>query len=143
MNVSSPRLTVSPFWQFADSLSWVHGSHAVQFGFEIDRTSSQSANSGGAQTTRPFVTLGIGSVAPPITTATFGGIGANNLGVAQNLLANLAGSVANIQEQYWVNSPTATSWISYLNDFLFYRTNHANAWSGYAKDTWNQLQFHG
>jgi hypothetical protein len=136
MNVSSPRLTISPFWQFSDSLSWVHGSHAVQFGFEIDRTSSQSANSGGAQTTRPFVTLGIGSVAPPITTATFAGIGAVNLGVAQSLLANLAGSVANIQEQYWVNSPTATSWISYLNDFLFYRTNHANAWSGYAKDTW-------
>ena len=136
MNVSSPRLTVSPFWQVADSLSWIHGAHSVQFGFEIDRTSSQSANSGGAQTTRPFVTLGIGTVAPPITTATFAGIGANNLVTAQNLLANLAGSVASIQEQYWVNSATSKDWNSYLNDYLFYRTNHANAWSGYVKDTW-------
>lgn len=136
MNVSSPRLTVSPFWQFGDSLSWIHGAHAVQFGFEIDRTSSQSANSGGAQTTRPTVNLGIGAVAPPITTATFAGIGSVNLVTAQNLLANLAGSVANVQEQYWVNSPSATGWNSYLNDFLFYRTNHANAWSGYVKDTW-------
>jgi hypothetical protein len=136
MNVSSPRFTVSPFWQFGDSLSWIHGSHSVQFGFEIDRTSSQSANSGGTQTTRPTVNLGIGSVAPPITTATFPGIGALNLTTAQNLLANLAGSVQNVQEQYWVNSPTAKDWISYLNDFLFYRTNHANAWSGFVKDTW-------
>ena len=136
MNVASPRQTISPFWQFGDSLSWIHGAHSVQFGFEIDRTASQSANSGGAQTTRPTVNLGIGSVAPPITTATFPGIGALNLGTAQALLANLAGSVANVQEQYWVNSPTATDWISYLNDFLFYRTNHENAWSGYVKDTW-------
>ena len=136
MNVSSPRLTVSPFWQFGDSLSWIHGKHSVQFGFEIDRTSSQSSNSGGTQTTRPFVTLGIGSVAPPITTSTFAGIGAVNLVTAQNMLANLAGSVANIQEQYWINSPTATNWTSYLDDFLFYRTNHANAWSSYAKDSW-------
>ncbi|HLK49281.1 MAG TPA: TonB-dependent receptor [Bryobacteraceae bacterium] len=138
MNVASPRQTISPFWQFGDSLSWIHGSHSLQFGFEIDRTSSQSANSGGTQTTRPTVNLGIpaGGVAPPITTATFPGIGALNLTTAQNLLANLAGEVANVQEQYWVNSPTATNWNSYLNDFLFYRTNHQNAWSGYVKDTW-------
>lgn len=134
--VCSPRLTNSPFTMIGDSLSWIHGAHSLQFGFEIDRTSSQSSNSGGAQTTRPEVTLGIGSVAPPVTTATFPGIGGLNLGTAQALMANLAGSVANIQEQYWVNSPTATAWNSYLSDFLFYRTNVANAWSGYVKDNW-------
>ncbi len=136
MNVSSPRLTISPFWQFGDTFSWIHGRHSFQFGFEIDRTSSQSANSGGIQTTRPTVNLGIGSVAPPISTSTFSGIGAINLAGAQALLANLAGSVANIQEQYWVNSPTATTWNNYLTDFLFYRTNIANAWSAFAKDSW-------
>jgi hypothetical protein len=136
MNVSSPRLTVSPFWQFSDSLSWIHGTHSIQFGFEIDRTRSQSSNSGGTQTTRPTVNLGIGTVAPPITTATFPGIGSINLITAQNLLANLAGSVASVTEQYWVNSPTQQNWSNYLSDFLFYRTNVANAWSGYAKDSW-------
>ncbi len=136
MNVSAPRLTVSPFWQYSDSLSWIHGSHSFSFGFEIDRTSSESSNSGGTQTTRPTVNLGIGTVAPPITTSTFSGIGALNLTTAQNLLANLAGSVASITEQYWVNSPTQQDWSSYLDDFLFYRTNVANAWSAYAKDNW-------
>lgn len=136
MNVASPRQTISPFWQFGDSLSWIHGNHSIQFGFEIDRTASQSANSGGTYTTRPTITLGVGPVAPPISPATFPGMGPQNFSVAQPLLANLAGSVATIQQQYWVNSPTATNWISYLDDFLFYRTNHANAWSGYIKDTW-------
>jgi len=140
MNVSSPRITVSPFWQIGDSLSWIHGSHSLQFGFEIDRTSSQSANSGGIQTTRPFVTLGSAAVTPPITPTTFAGMSASDVVVARNLLANLAGSVASVQEQYWVNSPTATNWISYLDDFLFYRTNHENAWSAYAKDTWKVNQ---
>jgi hypothetical protein len=136
MNVSTPRITISPFNLVGDTLSWVHGSHQLQFGFEIDRTSSQSANSGNTQTTRPSVLLGIGSVAPPITTSTFPGIGSLNLGTAQALLANLAGSVSNITENFWVNSPTATSWINYLSDFFFYRTNIANAWSGFVKDNW-------
>src|SRR5665213_3197488 len=109
------RSTVSPFYQFNDSISWVKGKHSFQFGFEIDRTSSASANSGGTQTTRPSVTLGIGNVAPPFTTSTFPGIGSLNLTTAQNLAANLAGSVSSITEQYWVNSPTATTWNSYLN----------------------------
>jgi hypothetical protein len=138
MNVASPRLTISPFWQFGDSLSWIHGSHSVQFGFEIDRTSSQALNSGNAQTTRPTVNLGIpaGGVAPPFTTATFPGIGATNLAAAQYMLANLVGEVGSITQQYWVDSPTATNWNSYTNDFLIHRTNHGNAWSGYVKDTW-------
>jgi hypothetical protein len=136
MNVSAPRITISPFYQYNDSISWIKGSHSFKFGFEIDRTSSASSNSGGTQTTRPSVTLGIGNVAPPITTSTFPGIGSLNLTTAQDLLANLVGSVASITEQYWVNSPTQTNWTSYLSDFLFYRTNIANAWSGYAKDNW-------
>jgi Carboxypeptidase regulatory-like domain len=136
MNVSAPRTTVSPFYQYNDSLSWIKGSHTFRFGFEVDRTSSASANAGNAQTTRPSLLLGIGNVAPPITTSTFPGIGAQNLTTAQDLLANLAGSVANITQQYWVNSPTATDWTSYLNQLFIYRTNVANAWSSYAKDTW-------
>ncbi len=140
MNVSTPRITISPFNQFADTLSWIHGAHSVQFGFEIDRTKSESLNAGGAQTLRPTVNLGIGSVSPPITTATFAGIGANNLVTAQNLLANLTGSVANIQQQFNVDSPTQQDWTNYLNDFFFRRTNVANAWAVYAKDTWKMTR---
>jgi hypothetical protein len=136
MNVSTPRITISPFTLIGDTLSWIHGAHQVQFGFEIDRTSSQSSNSGNTQTTRPSVLLGIGSVAPAFTASTFPGIGALNVSTAQALAANLAGSVANITENFWVNNPTQTNWINYLSDFFFYRTNIANAWSGFVKDNW-------
>jgi len=136
LNVSTPRVTISPFNLFGDTLSWIHGSHQIQFGFEIDRTKSQSANSGGIQTTRPSATLGLGAVTPAYTATTFPGMGALNFGTAQALSANLAGSISSIAEQYWVNSPTATNWINYQSDFLFYRTNIANAWSSFVKDNW-------
>lgn len=135
MNVSAPRSTVSPFYQFGDSISWIKGSHSLRFGFEVDRTKSISLNSGGTLTTRPSVTLGIGAVTPNITSA-LPGSGALNLTTAQDLLANLAGSVSTITQEYWVNSPTATNWINYTSDFLFPRTNIANTWSAYGKDNW-------
>ena len=137
MNVSSPRQTLSPFYQYGDNVSWFKGKHSFQFGFEIDRTSSNSANSGGAQTTRPFVTLGVGGVGVPnITPGNFAGLSTSDVSTAQNLLANLAGSVASIQEQFYVNNATQTNWTNYTNDFLFYRNNHSNMWAGFAKDSW-------
>jgi hypothetical protein len=142
MNVSAPRSTISPFYSYNDSLSWVKGAHSLRFGFEVDRTKSISLNSGGAQTTRPSVLLGLGNASSPLTTSTpgLGGVGALNLTTAQNLLANLAGNVAQVTEQYWVNSPTAKDWINYTSDFLFPRTNIANTWSMYAKDNWKVTQ---
>src|SRR5437660_734934 len=83
-------------------------------------TSSTSLNRGGAQTTRPSVLLGLGNASSPITTATpeLAGVGALNLTTAQNLLANLSGNIAQITEQYWVNSPTQKDWSNYTSDFL-------------------------
>src|SRR6185312_597878 len=34
MNVSAPRSTISPFYSYNDSLSWVKGAHSLRFGFE-------------------------------------------------------------------------------------------------------------
>ena len=108
--VASPRQSISPFQQWSDTISFTRGAHAFQMGAEIDFASSHQFNHGGQQTTRPFVTLGIGAIPVPIsTTSTFSkGINASDVTTAQNLLANLAGTVASIQEQYFVNSPTAT-----------------------------------
>jgi hypothetical protein len=137
MNVSSPRQTISPFWQIADTVSWNKGNHSFQGGFEINRSNSSSANSGGAQTTRPSITLGVGTIpVQGITTAAFAGITPNDVTTAQNLLANLAGSIASITQQYFVNSPNQTSWSDYRDGYLFYRDNHYNQWAAFFKDTW-------
>ncbi|HEY6343461.1 MAG TPA: TonB-dependent receptor [Bryobacteraceae bacterium] len=137
INVSSPRITTSPFLQFADTVSWNHGAHAFQGGFDISRTSSFAYNAGNAQTTRPIVYLGTGPAQiPNLTTANFAGLNALDLPTAQQLLSTLAGTVSDISQQYWVNSPSATNWENYQNGFLVPRDNHDNAWSGFFKDNW-------
>ncbi|HEV8416731.1 MAG TPA: carboxypeptidase-like regulatory domain-containing protein [Bryobacteraceae bacterium] len=137
MNVSSPRQTISPFTQIADTFSFSKGSHSFTAGFEADYTSSRSQNSGGAQTTRPFVTLGVGAVpVPNVNSTNFPGLNSSDITTAQDLLANLAGSVASIQEQFYVNSPTQTDWTAYTKSILFGRNNHSNSWAGFFKDNW-------
>ena len=136
INVSTPRSTISPFYQYSDSISWIKGSHSFRFGAEIDRSESKSANAGNSATTRPLATLGPGIAPPTFTSALVPGIGAVNQTTAQNLLSNLVGEVATISQTYWINSATQKDWSKYTDDFLFYRYNIANAWSAYAKDNW-------
>ncbi len=137
MNVASPRLTYSPMYQFADTVSWNHGAHSFQGGFDITREYSQSSNSGGTQTTRPSVSLGVGVVqVPNINSTNFAGLSAFDVTTAQDLLANLAGTVASISQQYWINTPTDANWSDYTKNLFFYREHHANQWSGFFKDNW-------
>jgi len=137
LNVSTPRLTYSPLRQFADTITWNRGAHSIQIGGELDRFFSEGTNGGGQQTTRPFITLGVGSVPiTGITTANFAGLNALDIAPAQNLLANLAGSVGSIQQQYFVNSPTATDWSDYRTTILFKRKHHQNDWNFWFKDSW-------
>ncbi|MEO8098227.1 MAG: carboxypeptidase-like regulatory domain-containing protein [Acidobacteriota bacterium] len=135
LNVSTPRLTYSPLTQFADTLSWNHGSHSVQFGGELDRFYSRGINGGGQQTTRPFITLGTNATSPaPIPT--YAGVDSFDRTNAQALLANLAGSVASIQEQFYINSPTQKDWTDYRTSILFTREHHQNDWNFWIKDSW-------
>jgi hypothetical protein len=137
INVSSPRVTTSPFLQFGDTASWNHGQHAFQGGFDISRTSSFAYNAGNAQTTRPVVYLGNGPVAiPNLSTTAFPGLNALDVTSAQQLLSTLAGTVSSISQQYWINSPSSKDWENYKNGFLVPRDNHSNQWSAFFKDNW-------
>ena len=111
--MASPRTTYSPFTQWADTLSFTKGAHSFSVGGEFVFTSSVAGNTGGTQTTRPEAFLGISTAFPsPITiTQPYAlGLNANDLTTANNLLANLAGSVLNLQEQFYINSPTQQGW---------------------------------
>jgi len=137
MNVASPRLTYSPMLQFADTVSWNHASHSFQGGFDMTREYSQSSNSGGTQTTRPSVSLGVGPTqVPNINSTNFAGLNASDVTTAQDLLANLAGTVASISQQYWINTPADKDWSDYTKNVFFYREHHANQWSSFFKDNW-------
>jgi Carboxypeptidase regulatory-like domain len=139
LNVSTPRLAKSPFMQFADTVSLIHGAHSFTAGFDVSFANSDSANGGGAQTTRPFVTLGVAAnnvAVPNVTTANFPGLNASDVTTAQNLLANLAGSIRDIQEQFYIDSPTQTDWLDYRKQILFHRDFHQNDFSFFFKDNW-------
>ena len=71
-----------------------------------------------------------------LTTTNFKGLNALDVTTAMNLLGNLSGSINNITEQFYVNSPTQTGWTDYTKDFLFYRAQHENDWDVFFKDNW-------
>ena len=136
LNVSTPRLATSPFKQFADTVNVVRGAHTFTAGAEADFAHSDSANGGGQQTTRPFVTLGVGPNNVAVPTITAAGLSANDVPTANSLLAVLAGSVLSVQQQYNVDSPTATDWLDYRKQILFHRDFHENDWALFFKDNW-------
>jgi len=136
--VASPRQSISPFKQWSDTLSFTKGAHSFQAGGEFTFASSRQFNHGGQQTTRPTVTLGVAAAnpVPNITATNFRGLQAADITRAQLILANLAGSVQSIVQQYFVNSPTATDWTDYRTSFLFQRDLHENDWDFFFKDNW-------
>src|SRR5499427_2318226 len=94
--VAAPRTTVSPFTQWADTLSFTKGAHSFSAGAEYDLTSSVAGNTGGSQTTRPEAYLGISTAFPSLITAQSpyaNGINAADVTTASNLLSALSGSI--------------------------------------------------
>ena len=124
--------------QFADTLSWIKASHSFQAGFEWTHSGSGQNNSGGIATAYAHSTLGVGNIpVPNITTTNFRGLNSNDITIAQDLLANLAGTIGDISEKFWTNSPTATDWLDYTGDTVFVvRTYRQSDWAGFFKDNW-------
>jgi hypothetical protein len=137
--VASPRTTYSPFTQWADTLSFTKGAHSFAVGGEFVFTSSVAGNTGGTQTTRPEAFLGINPAFPSLITTAQPyalGLNPNDLTLANNLLANLAGSINNLQEQFYINSPTQQGWTDYTKTIFFKRGQHENDWDLFFKDSW-------
>jgi hypothetical protein len=95
---NDPQGRISPFYQFADTVTWQKGRHSIKGGAEVRFVSTNGFNS---FTVLPRVLLGSGGAAVQnITNIT--GIGANS-GLATTILNNLAGSVARVDQAF--NSP--------------------------------------
>jgi carboxypeptidase family protein/TonB-dependent receptor-like protein len=137
--VASPRITTSPFTQWADTLSFTKGAHSFSVGAEMDFTSSHAGNTGNTQTTRPEAFIGINSGFPsPLTTSQpyATGLNSNDLLTANNILATLSGSINNVQETFYINSPTQQGWTDYTSTIFFSREQHENDWNLFFKDNW-------
>src|SRR5262249_26873305 len=110
----APRFNKSMLLQFADTLSWIKGAHAFQGGFDVTRTGSSQNTTGGIANAYPFATLGVGNIPiPGINATNFRGLQSNDVTTAENLLANLAGTIVDISQKFYTNSPKETEFSDY------------------------------
>src|SRR4029079_5538884 len=135
--VASPRNSLSPFTQIVDTVSFTKGRHSFQGGFEVNFADTHQTNHRGQATTRPLAILGVGNTPIPGLNATnFRGLQSNDITTAENLLATLAGSVSQINEQFFINAGNQSDWSYYRQTFLFKRDLHQNDFFAFFKDNW-------
>ncbi len=134
---AAPRFNPSPLLQFADSVSWTKGAHSFQGGFEFTRTGSGQTTTGGIATSYPHANLGVGSIpVPGINVTNFRGLQANDVTTAENLLANLAGTIIDISEKFFTNSPDQKNFLDYRDTIFTIRKYRQNDWASFIKDNW-------
>ncbi|HEV2667542.1 MAG TPA: hypothetical protein VG324_21685, partial [Blastocatellia bacterium] len=95
---NDPQGRISPFYQFADTVTWQKGRHSFKGGVEMRFVSTNGFNS---FTVLPRANIGSGGAAVQ-NVNNIPGIGANE-GTATNILNNLAGSVTSVEQAF--NSP--------------------------------------
>src|SRR6266850_2514079 len=131
----NPRFNSSPLMQFADTLSWTQGRHSFQGGFEATYSSSGQYD---AINSRATANLGIGTVAiAGITTTNFPGLNSFDITSAQDLLANLAGSIDTLSQDFFLLTPDQKDFVGFQNGgVLKTRNYHQNDYAGFFKDSW-------
>jgi hypothetical protein len=113
-----------PRWTYADTITWTKGRHSFKGGAELrlsksyqERTGTGSFSNdvnvyaqavGGATTLAPVSGINGGNM-PGLV----GFSGFYNVGNMEGLLNYMAGSLANVRQYLFVNSPTALTWSNY------------------------------
>src|SRR5262249_52825191 len=109
----NPRFNSSPLMQFADTFSWTRNNHSFQGEFEATFSKCGQYHS---LYIRASANLGIGSVGiSGITTTNFGGLHTKDVAFAQTLLANLAGSIDSLSQDFFLLSPNDKAFKAFQN----------------------------
>jgi len=129
------RLANSPFYTYADTVSWNKGKHSFKAGAEFRFGSTYSWND---TWFTPQVALGAGGVPVlNIDNVSIAGLTGNNQTTARNLLTDLSGSVAQIQQGFDIRNAKTPTFQGYADGVkVKIRDVHANEFTGFFKDTW-------
>jgi len=129
------RGALSPFYTYADTVSWTQAKHAFKAGGELRFANSDSWND---TNFTPQAILGAGGVpVANIDNVTVAGLSANDQTRARNLLNDLAGSVASITQGFDIRDSSKLAFQGYSDGVkLKLRDYHGNEFSGFLKDTW-------
>jgi hypothetical protein len=108
--ITSPQATFLPqgrdtrTWQLQNNSTYVTGRHQIQFGYQYQNLNVQPFNDAGII---PTYTLGISAAATGLTVADLPGVSANDLAIANNLYALLAGRVSQVSQSFNVKDRTS------------------------------------
>jgi hypothetical protein len=148
-NLTATARDKTPSWTYGDSLSWTKGTHTMKFGGEIRFNSSTSTGSspGNAFFTNsksPIVLVGgstaFAAIAQNGTTSisngnpAMAGLQTNDATRARNLLTFLSGSLASVNNTYFLTDPKATSFSDYRNSALITNTIKQREFDFFFKD---------
>jgi hypothetical protein len=148
-NITATAIDSTPLWTYGDTLSTTIGKHTLRYGGEMRFVSSTSKGSsaglgffqnnkdpvvlvGGATLGTPLSTTGTNAIAN--TNPAMATIGSNDSAKARNLLNYLAGSITSINNQYFLNSPTATTFSDYRTSPLIINTIKQREFDVFFKD---------
>jgi len=136
--ITATATDLSPLWTYGDTLSWTKGKHSYKFGGEMrfasstTRSSSQGAGTfftnfkspavvvAGATPGAPLALAGTTAIAN--TNPAMAGIGQTDGGRARNLLNFLSGSLASVNNLYFLTDPKSTTFSDYRNDHFVANT---------------------
>src|SRR2546425_1044574 len=140
----------SPLWTYGDTLSWTKGKHSYKFGGEMrfasstTRSSSQGAGTfftnfkspavvvAGAAPGAPLAVSGTTAIAN--TNPAMTGLGATDAGRARNLLNYLSGSLASVNNLYFLTDPKSSTFSDYRKDHFVTNTVKQREFSFFVKD---------
>jgi hypothetical protein len=124
----------TPLYTYADTLNWVRGKHAFSSGGELRFGSSNAFNSSNIM---PRVVFGAGVPVSGIDGTNMPGLTGADQGQARALLADLAGSILQINETFTLApDPTHIAFTDFRDQTRRYRDIHQNEWSAFFKDDW-------
>src|SRR5438034_9648830 len=133
-NAGTTRFNNSPQYSYGDTLSFTKGAHAFKVGGEW----RYGYTLGGNEIMMPVARLGAGGPAVAnITALAVTGLTANNQALARNILTDLSGSVASINEAFDVRNATERTFRGFKDGLLAKRRDlRATEFSLFWKDNW-------
>jgi hypothetical protein len=139
----------SPLWTYSDTVSWSKGKHSFKFGGDLRFASSTTRNAaagtnffglsrasavlgGGAAPGAPLAVSGTTAIAN--SNPAMSGIGVSDAARARNLLNFLAGSLASINNQYFLTDPKSATFSDGRNQDFVTNTVNQREFDFFLKD---------
>ncbi|MBI4471696.1 MAG: carboxypeptidase regulatory-like domain-containing protein [Acidobacteria bacterium] len=127
----------TPLWNYADTISWNKGKHSFKAGVDIRRSFTRGSETPTAPIPKATGGAGLNPNQAFSNATDFPGLLAPNQTMANSSLYFLAGSVNNVNQYYFIQSPNdLTKWLSYIDKKRKITEPHQNEFSMFFKDDW-------